>query len=483
MGRGEAVSQRARLHPPRAHRHAVRHRAGGRARRPDHRPLHGGDARARRGGRLLGHAAPRPRAGDHHPQAQAVVVDPAAHRVSIVSAAPTVRCARSRTLLRAPRHRGRRRPRRSPCASSPRALQRRRFPAGHRDDRLSRHRGRPHRPGAEQHASEPPGRLHAARGAGRLRDPEPHDRGGRAGLRPGPAAAQALRRPPARHPDRRPEGPRGRRRPRKAARRAPTARSRGSASTKRVAGARARRARAAPRKWHVYEINVQVAWGDSKRAVGVSTPAHGLGRRARRRPPADDRRASTASRLHAGRAADRAGHRRRAAGHRLRRAQVAVEAWRQGEDRAEAHQHVRSMALILARAVSATHPYRASRGQATRPGGALRRARSKRMEFVTQAAPFPGPTPDRLHRGGLRARRGRRAGLVVRQRALPNREPFIEAEIVYRDPSVTALKVAYLDEGRLEGQLGRRGGQGPAARREDHARPPGSTVATRSCLR
>ena len=38
-------------------------------------------------------------------------------------------------------------------------------------------------------------------------------------------------------------------------------------------------------------------------------------------------------------------------------------------------------------------------------------------------------------------------GLVVRQRALPNREPFTEAAIVYRDPSVTALKFAYMDEG------------------------------------
>jgi len=38
-------------------------------------------------------------------------------------------------------------------------------------------------------------------------------------------------------------------------------------------------------------------------------------------------------------------------------------------------------------------------------------------------------------------------GLVVRQRALPNREPFSEAEVIYRDPSVTALKFAYMDEG------------------------------------
>ena len=46
---------------------------------------------------------------------------------------------------------------------------------------------------------------------------------------------------------------------------------------------------------------------------------------------------------------------------------VAVNAWRQGEDRAEAHQHVRSIALILARALSAAYPYRASRGQGPDP--------------------------------------------------------------------------------------------------------------------
>ena len=31
------------------------------------------------------------------------------------------------------------------------------------------------------------------------------------------------------------------------------------------------RARAAPPKWHVYEINVQVGWNEQRRTVGVST--------------------------------------------------------------------------------------------------------------------------------------------------------------------------------------------------------------------
>jgi general secretion pathway protein J len=124
---------------------------------------------------------------------------------------------------------------------------------------------------------------------------------------------------------------------------------------------------------------------------------------------------------------------------------VAVKAWRHGEDRAEAHQHVRSLALILARAVSATHPYRASRGEGPDPV-VLFAGTEKRIEFVTQAAPFPGPTPIAFTAVIFELDDGE-PGLVIRQQALPNREPFSKAEVVYRDASVTSLKFEYLDEG------------------------------------
>ena len=125
---------------------------------------------------------------------------------------------------------------------------------------------------------------------------------------------------------------------------------------------------------------------------------------------------------------------------------VAIKAWRQGEDRAEAHQHVRSIALILARAVSATHPYRASRGEGPDPV-VLFAGTDKRIEFVTQAVPFPGPTAIAFSAVVFELEDTGEAGLVIRQRALPNREPFSKAEVVYRDASVTSLKVEYLEEG------------------------------------
>jgi len=71
---------------------------------------------------------------------------------------------------------------------------------------------------------------------------------------------------------------------------------------------------------------------------------------------------------------------------------VALSAWRQGEDRAEAHQHVRSVALTLARAMSAAYPYRASRSLAPEPV-VLFAGTEQRVEFVTQAPPFPAGIP------------------------------------------------------------------------------------------
>ena len=125
---------------------------------------------------------------------------------------------------------------------------------------------------------------------------------------------------------------------------------------------------------------------------------------------------------------------------------VAVASWERGEDRAEAQQHVRSVALTLARAVSATYPYRASRSLAPEPV-VLFAGTDRRVEFVTQQAPFPFAIPIAFTAVVFAFDDGGEPGLVVRERPLPNQEPFDKAEVVYRDPTVTSLKIAYLDEG------------------------------------
>ena len=125
---------------------------------------------------------------------------------------------------------------------------------------------------------------------------------------------------------------------------------------------------------------------------------------------------------------------------------IALAAWRQGEDRAEAYQHLRGVSLSLARSVGAVYPYNAPLSDG--PTAVLLFGGTEaRLEFVTQAAPYPGSTPvaftavvfelgsDDAHRG-----------LVIRQRVLPNRNPFTDSEVVFNDPTLTELSFSYLDE-------------------------------------
>lgn len=124
---------------------------------------------------------------------------------------------------------------------------------------------------------------------------------------------------------------------------------------------------------------------------------------------------------------------------------VAMAAWRQGEDRAEAHQHVRAVAYTMSRALGAAYPYRGTRGLSPEAvvlfGGA-----EKRLEFVTQAAPLPLQVPVAFTAVVIALDDGDETGLVVRERALPNRDPFTEGTVVMRDPSVTSLAFKFLTE-------------------------------------
>lgn len=125
---------------------------------------------------------------------------------------------------------------------------------------------------------------------------------------------------------------------------------------------------------------------------------------------------------------------------------VAVAAWRQGEDRAEAHQHVRGVALSLARTVGGAYPYSAPRGEAPE-AVLLFFGDEKRLELVTQSPPFPGDVPVAFAAVVIAVGDDdERPGLVIRQRVMPNRNPFSDAAVVFHDPSVTSLTLKYLDE-------------------------------------
>jgi general secretion pathway protein J len=123
---------------------------------------------------------------------------------------------------------------------------------------------------------------------------------------------------------------------------------------------------------------------------------------------------------------------------------MAVVAWARGEERAEFQQHTRGLTQIIGRAISAAYPYQGAFGEAPEKR-LLFRGEGDRVEFVTQNPPFPSVIRAAFTAVVITvedAPEGR--GLVVRQRILPNREPFSEAAVVLRDTGIHGLDVRYL---------------------------------------
>lgn len=126
---------------------------------------------------------------------------------------------------------------------------------------------------------------------------------------------------------------------------------------------------------------------------------------------------------------------------------VAVAAWQRGDERAEAHQHTRSLTLTLARAIGSAYPYSAARAAGEQPA-LLFKGEGRRLEFVTQASPFPSGIPVAFTAVVIELREsGERPGLVVRQRVLPNYAPFADATPVLEDEEVKSLAFGYLGDG------------------------------------
>ena len=122
---------------------------------------------------------------------------------------------------------------------------------------------------------------------------------------------------------------------------------------------------------------------------------------------------------------------------------MAVGAWQRGDERAEAQQHARGLTVALGRAISGTHAYSAARRQGETPA-LLFDGKASRIEFVTQVPPFPAAVPAAFTAVVIELREGERPGLVVRQRILPNQDPFERAVPVLEDATISGVKLSYL---------------------------------------
>ena len=124
---------------------------------------------------------------------------------------------------------------------------------------------------------------------------------------------------------------------------------------------------------------------------------------------------------------------------------VGLAAWRRGEDRAELLEHERNVDQMVDRAVTGSYLYNPGTTPASQPG-ILFEGEPDRLAFVTVAPPVPPSVPIAFTAVTISLETGATPGLAIRQKALPNSDPFEAVPPAFVDPAVTALRFRYLRE-------------------------------------
>ena len=124
---------------------------------------------------------------------------------------------------------------------------------------------------------------------------------------------------------------------------------------------------------------------------------------------------------------------------------VGLGAWRRGEDRAELLAHERDVDQMMDRAITGSYLFNPGATPASQPG-ILFEGAPDRLAFVTVAPPVPPSAPIAFTAVTISLETGAARGLAIRQKALPNSDPFEAVPPAFVDPVVTALRFRYLRE-------------------------------------
>ena len=129
---------------------------------------------------------------------------------------------------------------------------------------------------------------------------------------------------------------------------------------------------------------------------------------------------------------------------------VGLGAWQRGDERAEVLERARSLTQVVTRTLAAAHPYMTS-AHAGKAGGLLFEGAPDRVAFVTSVPPFPTAAPIAFTAVTLSQDAEPVAGLAMRQKPLPNEEPFdrgLQPALV--DGTVSDVRFRYLRESDRE---------------------------------
>jgi prepilin-type N-terminal cleavage/methylation domain-containing protein len=126
---------------------------------------------------------------------------------------------------------------------------------------------------------------------------------------------------------------------------------------------------------------------------------------------------------------------------------VGLRAWQRGEERAAVLQRSRSMSQILEDALSGTSWYVALPDDITVTPVLLFKGEADRVQFVTGSPPIPLSATIPFVAVTLAVETGETPGLTIREKALPNFDPFEAVAPSVVDPTVSAIKFRYMRDG------------------------------------
>jgi len=130
---------------------------------------------------------------------------------------------------------------------------------------------------------------------------------------------------------------------------------------------------------------------------------------------------------------------------------VGLRAWQRGEERAAVLQHARSVTQLLQESLGGINAYRGRADQDTPSDVLLFQGEAERLSFVTVSPPMSLPAAIAFVAVTLSMDAGDAPGLAIREKALPNFNPFEAVAPSVVDPTITAIRFRYLrDDGTWE---------------------------------
>jgi general secretion pathway protein J len=122
---------------------------------------------------------------------------------------------------------------------------------------------------------------------------------------------------------------------------------------------------------------------------------------------------------------------------------VGLRAWQRGEERAEALEYSRSISQIVDLALAGAYPFQ-GRIDADTTVQILFQGEEDKVSFVTVSPPFPRSVPIAFTAITLSMQPGPDPGLAIREKALPNFDPFEQVAPDVVDPTVLSIAFRYL---------------------------------------